>query len=287
MLRPSIFLKAMRDQRWMIFGFGAGGALMAALILGIYPSYKPGLEGFEMPKAFEAIIGDLDIATGPGFVTAEFFSWIPVLLVVYAIIQGTGALAGEESSGTLDLLLAQPVSRTRLFIEKAVAIIVGTLAIVALMLPGWFIPYGAVDIGVGLDRLVIATVSMTPLTLAFAALSLLAGAVLPTRRDAASALTVLAIVSFFINGLGQVSELIEPLRPVSLFYYFHANEVVLAGVDGLGTVVLLGVALASGSLAALAFQRRDLGVVLGKGLVERLVGLLPVARPESVPEDAG
>ena len=289
MSRPSVFLRAMRDQRWMVLGFGVGGALMAALILSIYPSYSEALKDFELPPAFEAFIGDVDIASGAGFVTAEFFSWIPMLLVVYAIIQGTGVLAGEESNGTLDLLLAQPISRTRLFLEKATSIIVGTLAIVVLMLPGWMIPYGTVDIDVGLGRLIVATLAMAPLMLAFAALALLAGAVLATRRDATMAVAVLAIVSFFVNSIGQASDVLEPLRPASLFYHFHSDRIVISGVDAVGVTVLLATAVVATGLAALMFQRRDIGVVSGGWTKQLRQALSTVGwrrEPGGSPEDA-
>ena len=38
---------------------------------------------------------------------------LPLLLLVYAIGAGSRAIAGEEESGTLDLLLAHPLSRRR------------------------------------------------------------------------------------------------------------------------------------------------------------------------------
>ncbi len=275
----------------MVLGFGIGSALMAALILGIYPSYSEGLKDFEIPPALQALIGDVDIASGEGFVTAEFFSWIPILLVVYAIIQGTGVLAGEESNGTLDLLLAQPISRMRLFLEKTASIIVGTLAIIALTLPGWVLPYGGVDIDVGLGRLIVATAAMTPIVLAFAGLALLAGAVLATRRDASMAVAVLAVVSFFVNTLGRASDVLEPLRPASLFYYFHADRVVGSGVDLVGVAVLLGTAIVTTGLAAMMFQRRDIGVATSGALFEQLQKALPVVggqrKFDSQPEDAG
>jgi ABC-2 type transport system permease protein len=268
-----VFLKAMRDQRGMVLGFGLGGALMAALVLAVYPSYREALEDFEMPAAFEAIVGDADISTASGFLTVEFFAWMPVLLAVYAIIQGTGVLAGEESSGTLDLLLAQPISRVRLFIEKAASILVGTLAIIALILPGFAIPYPAIDIDVSLGRMLVATVALAPLMLAFAALSLLAASFLPTRRDAASLLAAVAVASFFLNSLGQAVAILEPLQPASLFYYYHATDIVRSGVDFVGMGVLLGTAAVAGGLALALFQRRDIGVVLGGGLLDRLLSL--------------
>ena len=188
MYRPSVFLKAMRDQRWLVLGFGLGCALMAAFVLSVYPSYGESLADVDISPALTAIFGDIDLGSAEGFITAEFFSWVPILLVVYAIIQGTGVLAGEESNGTLDLLLAQPVTRIRLFIEKSMSLVVGTLMIIALTLPGWLIPYAAADINVDLGRLLRATVVMAPLTLAFAGLSLMAGCLLPTRRNAATVL---------------------------------------------------------------------------------------------------
>ena len=277
MSRPSVFLKAMRDQLWMVLGFGLGGALMAALVLGVYPSYREALAHVELPPALQALVGDVDLASAEGFLSAEFFSWIPALLIVYAIIQGTGALAGEESNGTLDLLLAQPISRTRLFIEKATSIIVGTLAIVALILPGWIIVYAAAGIDVALGRLLVATVAMAPLMLAFAALSLLAGCLLPTRRDAATAIVAVAVISYFINSLGQAADVLEPLRPASLFFYFRAENVLVAGVDPAGAGVLLAVAVVASGLAAAVFRRRDIGVVGGGGLLERLLHATPAS----------
>jgi ABC-2 type transport system permease protein len=271
--RPSVFLKAMRDQRGMVLGFGLGSALMAAMILGVYPSYRQPLQDFEMPPAFKALIGNIDFTTASGFLTAEFFGWMPALLAVYAIIQGTGVLAGEESSGTLDLLLAQPISRTRLFVEKAASIVVGTLAIVALILPGFAIPYAAVDIEVSLGRMFAATAALAPVILAFAALSLLAASFLPTRRDAAYVLSAVAVASYFLNSLGQAVGILEPLRPASLFFYYRAEDVLVSGVDLAGVGVLLGIAVVAGGLALALFQRRDIGVVLGGGLVDRLLNL--------------
>ncbi len=290
MNRPSVFLRAMRDQRWMVLGFGAGSALMAALILGIYPSYSDALEEFDIPPAMQAFIGDIDIASASGFITAEFFSWIPILLVVYAIIQGTGVLAGEESNGTLDLLLAYPISRARLFAEKAASIIVGTLVIIALILPGWLLPYSSVDIDVSLGRLIVATIAIVPLILAFGGLSLLAASVLSTRRDAASAMAALAVVSFFVNTLGQASDVLDPLRPASLFYHFHSDQIVTSGVDAVGVTVLLATAIAATGLAALMFQRRDIGVAGGawtQQLWDALSGAGRRREPDGQAEEVG
>jgi len=284
-MRPSIFSKAMLDQRWMVAGFGIGSALMAALLLSVYPSYREALEDFELPPAFEALIGDVDIASPEGFVSAEFFSWIPALLVVYAIIQGTGVLAAEEGSGTLELLLAQPVSRMRVFIEKTASILAGVIGIVLLTLPGWIIGYPFADMDLGLDRLVWSTLALAPITLAFAALSVLAGTVLASRKEAALLVTMLAVVSFFVNSLGQAADVLESLRPASLFYHFHADTIVADGVDPLGMTVLLATTVAATALAAYLFRRRDIGIGAGRDWFQPLLRALPILGAPSTPAD--
>ena len=47
---------------------------------------------------------------------------VPLLLLVAAIGAGARATAGEEERGTLDLLLANPLSRRRLIAEKVAAL---------------------------------------------------------------------------------------------------------------------------------------------------------------------
>ena len=111
MHRFSVLRKSLRDQKWQIAGFGVSLAAIAVMDLFIWPAYRDQLQNFEMPAALEGFLGGLSISTPEGFLTSEYFSWVPILLIVYAVIQGTGAIAGEESAGTMDLLLAQPVSR--------------------------------------------------------------------------------------------------------------------------------------------------------------------------------
>lgn len=46
---------------------------------------------------------------------------VPLVLLAYAIVEGTGAIVGEEERGTLDLLLSNPLTRRRVVVEKFAA----------------------------------------------------------------------------------------------------------------------------------------------------------------------
>src|SRR5688572_26447292 len=111
----TIFVKTLGDIRGSTVGIGALFAGMAIIALLIYPSYSEGLENFEVPEAMAGFLGEASGITSPeGFITAEFFSWIPLVLTLLAIVGGTAAFAGEEGAGTMDLLLSQPIKRWQL-----------------------------------------------------------------------------------------------------------------------------------------------------------------------------
>ena len=134
----SIYVKSLRDQRWQVIGFGLALGLMASLVVFLWPSYKDDLALIELPPAIQALIGnDLSIGTAAGFINAQFFTWTPALLIVYAITQGTGAIAGEETAGTLDMLLAQPVRRRSMVLAKCAAAATGGVIIVLMAYAGF------------------------------------------------------------------------------------------------------------------------------------------------------
>ena len=124
MLR-NVLTKTVRDGRrgwvWWTIGLVAYVALIVSFFQTISgdQSYNQQIE--DLPEAARAFFGgSQDLSTPAGYLQTELFSlMLPGLVLIYAILLGTGAVAGEEERHTVDLLLANPVSRTRLVIEKA------------------------------------------------------------------------------------------------------------------------------------------------------------------------
>jgi ABC-2 type transport system permease protein len=260
MPRPSILYKTLRDLRWQVVWYGIGLALMSALVIYIYPSYSGQIADIEIPEAMRALIGNVDYGTPEGFISAEFLSWTPLLLVVFAIMSGTGALADEEVRGTLDLVLAQPVGRRRVVVEKLAGLLIALLQICAIIYLGWLLSVPFVNIDIGLGELAVATLNLVPLIAFFQAFSLWAGATLPSRGLATGLSVALAVASYFVYYLANIVDAIEPLQQVSVFYHYHGTEVLTDGVHwgGLALIVALYFLFAGWSL--LSFQGRDLGV---------------------------
>ena len=265
MLRNA-FLKTLRDARRALVWWSLGLVGMATLMTAVYPTIRDnaGLDKLvdEYPDALKAFIGfggSFDYSTGAGYLGIELFSFmVPLLLLVAAIGAGARAIAGAEERGTLDLLLANPISRRRL-VAETLAALAAELVILALVL--WLallVGVAAFDLNVSAAHLAAATASATLLALAFGAVSLAAGAAAGRAAVAIGVSAAAAVAAYVVNGLADLVGFLEPLQKASPFYHYVAHDPLRNGLAPSHALFLLGVGAAASVLAVLLFERRDL-----------------------------
>ena len=255
----TMYRKTLRDNRGITIGVGLVVAFMAFLDLMIYPSYKDSLETFELPDAMSGFLGNAGgLATPEGFVTAEFFAWIPLLLLIIDVVGGTAAFAGEESAGTMDVLLAQPIKRWQLALAKWLALATSvTLAALSGVL-GFAFAKAFVDFDLSLGKLTEATIAMIPLTLLFLGTSLWASAIFPSRAAAAMAMTGFVVVSYMLQILGDAAPIMKTARQLSPFYWAEPSRVLLGDFTWVRSSLLVLIGVTTAALAIRAFERRDI-----------------------------
>lgn len=274
--RVPVFRKVLRDLRWQLIGYGVGMALYAALIALLYPSFRETLGDFELPEFYAMFLGgegEIDFAAPENFFALEFFSIAPVIIAIYAIVTSTGLLAGDEGRGSLELVLAQPISRTRVFVEGVAALLVGAVLICAATAAGWLLTIPLIDVGGEevLSKLVVGSFNLFPITVAFVAAGLLLGAVAPTRGLAAGVLAMVTVAMYLANSVATLVDAISWLRYLSPFWYADSAQAVAGGATWWHPLVLLASAAVLTLLALIAFRRREIGtghwqlaVVLGR-----------------------
>ena len=160
MLR-SLIRKTVRDHRRSTLGWGLGMAALTLMQLAVYPSVHS--QGAKMrdlinsyPSAFKAMFGmeGVDFTSGPGYLSTETFSLLaPLMLIGLGIALGTGAIATEEERGTLDLLMASPVSRGRVLAAKALGLLAALVATATVLYLTVLIAANALDMGIGAGTL--------------------------------------------------------------------------------------------------------------------------------------
>jgi ABC-2 type transport system permease protein len=256
----AIFLNQLRGLRWQVVWYGLGLAFYAAFMVWLFPFFKEAIGDFEYPAEFLAFFGGTgDLADPRVFVQVEYFSFAPIILVIYGVMAGTGMLAGDEGRRTLEPVLAQPVSRSTVFVSRAAALMCALLLIVAVNALGWITSVPFVDLG-DMTLLVAlgATLAAVPLVAVFAALGLLLAAVAPTRGSAAGVMAVGAILAYLVSSLAQAIEPIAWMRWLSPYYYSDSHQVLTFGVVWWHQGVLVGLAVVAGTLAWLAFRGREI-----------------------------
>ena len=115
----SVFLKTLRDLRRGFVWWSVGLVGMSAMMVSVYPTVRGNAALNKLVQDYPAALkgffgfgGELDYTSAAGYLGMELFSlMVPLLLLIAAIAAGSGAVAGEEDRGTLDLLLSLPVSR--------------------------------------------------------------------------------------------------------------------------------------------------------------------------------
>jgi len=265
MLR-SVFLKTLSDTRRALLWWSLGLVGMVALMIAVYPTVRdnPDLNKMvkEYPEALKAFIafgGDVDYVSGAGYLGSELFAFmVPLLLLIAAISAGARAIAGEEERGTLDLMLANPISRRRLLVEKFVAL-ASEVAILTLVL--WLsllVGVEAVGMNVSAVHLAAATGSAALLALAFGAIALLLSAATGHRALAVGVSAAGAVAAYLVNSLAALVEFLEPAEKASPFYHYVASDPLRHGLALDHVSFLAALALAAAMMAVLAFDRRDL-----------------------------
>jgi ABC-2 type transport system permease protein len=258
-------MKELRAHRNGVIGWTLGLGLWGLLATVLFPSIGEQFGGMEFPEFYEAFgpigaIGELS-----GFLSLEIFSFaVPIALGIYALVLGTGALAGEEDDGTLELLMALPLPRWKLVLVKALSIALSLAAVaVGLCLSIWVgtqVIRDQIQVAVGAGDLAMVMLQSWLLVAALAMISLFLGAYLPNRRHAAMVAGSVLAASYLLDSLAQITDDLDPFRPLSLNHYYNTRELMTSGLAWQDAAVLVGVAAVFLALALLAFERRNITV---------------------------
>jgi ABC-2 type transport system permease protein len=253
----------LKFRRNGIIGWGIGLCFFPFVYITLYPSVAEEMAGLADLEIYQAM--GINLGTFEDWVASILFLMVPLLLSVYALLNATGTLAGEEEDGRLEMMVTLPLERWQIITAKAIALAIATFIILLVTALAGALVYMAIQSQVesevepfGLAATMLAT---WPLVFAFAMLSLFFAAFSSRRRVAALIMTAILIISYFgSNLIHQVSSL-ESLEPIFLFSYLDSTRTAVLEGQPIGDVlVLLAVGLISFALAVFFFNRRNLTV---------------------------
>lgn len=218
-----------------------------------------------MPSALFSLMGVDDaavVATPEGFISFGFFSYATLMLAVWAVMAGMSISANEEDEGILDVVLALPVPRWRVIVEKFAAYSLIAVGIAAGALIGLLLGVMGSTLPVSPTKLVVSTLNLLPSMLLMLALTTFAGAWARRKSGALTLTSVVIIGSYFVDFVGRNASgaTTDFLRAVSFFKYYDALGVMRDGLNAGNILLLLAVTLLLLAGSVWCFQRRDIGV---------------------------
>lgn len=261
----TVYGKWLRDsRRWLV------AWTLAIVVVGCaYAAFWPTFEDPEIaklldsyPKALLEAINYTNITTPEGYLTATVYGLVvAVLTAVFAIGAGARLVAGDEEAGTLDLVLAHPVSRPSLALQRMAALATAVLAVVTVFWVAMVALSGPADFsGIPVGNLAAMHLHLAAFALLFGSLSFAVGAATGRRAWALGAGAGAAVLAYAASGLLPQLAGLEWTRDWSAFTWLTGSTPLANGVDAGHLATMLGISVVLVALGTLAFRRRDVAV---------------------------
>ncbi len=262
-----ILRRTLQDSRYVILAWCLGLAFWVLLLASVFPAIEGSPEFNQILEAYPPVVRALfmsdlvEIITPDGFTWMEFGTWIPMFFGIQVVVDGLAALAGEERRGTLDLVLSTPIPRWRVVMEKFTAICIEVTVVILASYCGFVAATHLVS-GYTLDLNNTAWMLFTMWLVLLVMLALtMTVSVLARRRGTAAGIMVgLILGSYILNAIGQLNQVLDKLRPLSFFYYYHGQEAMMGKLEFWGPAVHALMIIALTGITVVAFNKRDLAV---------------------------
>lgn len=257
----TIYLKTLYEKRWSTLAWSIAIVLMTVMTVSLFPTFK---ESFgeslkDVPESLKAFLGEAsDYQTISGFVDLQVFAQMVWLTVIHGVILFSGLIAGEENDGTLQSLLSQPVSRSRVYLEKLMAGMTIVGIVTASMLAAIVASAAMVGESLNLSRLLQAGFAFWLVTLFLSLLAYALGAITGRRGIAGAIVGLYGFASLLITSLSETVTGLKTVNYLSPFKYFNTPSVLESGLDARNVSVLIGGCLMFGLIAWVIFRKRDI-----------------------------
>ncbi|HKF19410.1 MAG TPA: ABC transporter permease subunit [Candidatus Dormibacteraeota bacterium] len=196
------------------------------------------------------------------YLAVELYSSFFLLLFGGVLAYAAGAsIARNVEDGTIDLALARPVSRTRLYLEKWAALLVGMVAILGVsLLTGWADTLIFSGATLNWRWFLLGHLELVSLLLFVVGVGLLISAGASGGRTAGGAATAVVVVGYLAQTFGTASDRLAFLKYLGPYFYAPAGQVMVeqrwAGTWQFLIPVTVG--LLAGVVGLLVFRHRDI-----------------------------
>jgi ABC-2 type transport system permease protein len=259
-----LFRQTLRWQRTRLLIVVVAGIAWGAIIPVIYDAFSDVIRDLANSGAFpqEMLnIGSGSLFTLPGSITLGLQHPLALsMLGIFAVGASSTAVAGERARGTLEVLLARPISRTTLYVSILVALLLVVLVALTAILGGMV--GGATIIGLvdelDLGLLPLVILNGFGLWAAFTTFGLAASVSFDRPGPAIGLSLAWLLIHYFLEILGSLWTDAAWTQEYSLLHHFNPGEILTGTLDPIDLAIVFGAAIVPLIYALLVFPKRDL-----------------------------
>ncbi len=268
-MNRSIIAVTLRTRRLATFWFSIGLLLFGLLVLGIWPTFKD-IDIGEMMDAFSGseMLSGVKVETESAlertfyqYLSSQHSNWVTLVLAYFGIWFGAGIITRDFGTGTLDVLLAAPISRVRFLTLRSLALIVAAAIVTSASLISLLIGISAwvSEIQIAIADLALMHVQMLLFTLATMGIGLLLAVLFLQSGRTYGIAALLVILMFVVTIVAGIVTRIDWLGYVSLFEYWNPiDQLATSKFVWRDALVLSGVILVTWVASLAIFRRRDI-----------------------------
>ena len=245
-----------------LLGWTISTVALVIVIVAFFPAVKGNsalTSSFDsLPPSVQAAFGLGALTSPEGYLQGQLFSTLaPLIFLSFAIGRGARAIAGEEERGTMDLLLSNPLRRSRVVLEKSAAI---ALELIGLGLFLWLtlLIFGPIfEIHVPAGNTAAATASSVALGLLYGAIALCLSGATGRRALSLGVASGLAGAGYLYTSIAPFVSWLNDNLAISPFQHAYGYDPVTNGMQwgDFFTLVIAAVVFVAG--AVVLFDRRD------------------------------
>jgi ABC-2 type transport system permease protein len=262
----SVLTATLYESRTLIAA-ACGYILIIGLLVGLLlPAFKQLNIQVYLTGSIAALIGGSALSPNVPlfavYMALELYGSFFMLLFGGVLAYAAGAsLARNIEDGTIDITLARPISRTRLYVEKWLAMLLAAAIIVATaMLTAWVCTLVFSNATLHWRWFLLANLDVAVILFVVAGMGLLVSATMSRGRAGGGIATLVVVFWYLCQTFGTAGDRLSFLKYLGPYFYAPSSQVITSEqwTDPWKLLVPVAAGLTLGLAGLVYFQRRDI-----------------------------
>jgi ABC-2 type transport system permease protein len=261
-----VLLATLHESR-SLFAAACGYIVMIGLLVGLLlPAFETLKIETYLTGSFGALLGGASLSPQTplfaAYMALELYGSFYMLLFGGVLAYAAGAsIARNIEDGSMDLTLARPMSRTRLYLEKWAAMLAGIVLLVATsLLTAWLGTLLFQNAALDWHWFLLANLDVAAILFLVVGLGLLVSACMSAGRAAGGVATLVVVLWYLCQTFGTAGDRLSFLKYLGPYYYAPSSQVITAEqwTDPWKLLVPLSAGLILGLVGLVYFRHRDI-----------------------------